>query len=234
MRPARRRRGGPGGAVGGPPGGSSASDPSDGDVPTWSSADSAPSTVGTSVNSEAGASTWPSSSAAGTSVGSEAGASTWSTGDVSACSVGGVFGSRAEVGSPGWPSAATGGEVGSAPWAWGSVGVTIRDDVIAFLLCVVVLGACASVVMTEVRSESRKQPSTGDTQPARDGDEGQHGDADGPQVDAIRHETAGGRIDSGEHGVDDTTGAGVGSLAASADPGARPRRGTVSPPGLGG
>src|SRR5699024_5459611 len=59
------------------------------------------------------------------------------------------------------PSSAARPEFAAAPWASGSVGVTIRDGVIPFLLCVLVLGACASVVLAEVRSNEPGQPATG-------------------------------------------------------------------------
>src|SRR5918997_842088 len=53
----------------------------------------------------------------------------------------------------------------AAPWASGSVGVTIRDGVIPFLLCVLVLCACASVVMAEVMSNAPEQTATGAPEP---------------------------------------------------------------------
>src|ERR671917_2461582 len=53
----------------------------------------------------------------------------------------------------------------AAPWASGSVGVTIRDGVIPFLLCVLVLCACASVVMAEVMSNAPEQTATGAREP---------------------------------------------------------------------
>src|SRR5918998_1552191 len=76
----------------------------------------------------------------------------------------------------------------AAPWASGSVGVTIRDGVIPFLLCVLVLCACASVVMAEVMSNAPEQTATGarepDTAPGdRAADQrGQAGNPDDPPV----------------------------------------------------